>query len=553
MGDSEVTEPHQPCPHCASSDAYASYSDGHGYCFSCQTYDPAAAGPSEEPKQTQQKKGSKKGSKDKTLIPPNEIEYHPLSKRRLTKATCAKYGYGIVEYRGRKVQVAPYYKKGKLVAQHLRYPDKAMPWLGPTEGLELFGQHLWPYRGKRLVITEGEIDALSIYQSLGGKWPVVSVPNGADGAAKAIQAQSQWVDSYEEVVLAFDGDEKGKKAVDEVVEVLTPGKVKVFAYPGGYKDANELLQDGMAKAVVDGVFKAQTYRPDGIVPGTELRSEVLSDPEPGISIPYPVASQKLMGLRRGELTMVTAGSGIGKSTWVHELGYDLLVNKGYTVGVMALEEMKRITAKRYVGIHLNTPLAMSRGNLTDEQINKAFDETVGSNRFYLYDHWGSTNLDHLMSKLRYMVVGLGTDVIILDHVSIVVSGLDELQESERKLIDKLMTQLSTLVENTGAILIAVVHLKRPPGESKSYNEGKEVSLSSLRGSGSLEQLSHNVLALERDQQGDNPDQATVRVLKCRMTGNTGVADTVVYNKNTGRLLPADTAEFQSGGDENDDF
>lgn len=496
-------------------------------------------------------------SSGKKLIPWDDIEFVPLSKRKLTKGTCQKFGYGVAEYRGQKVQVAPYYNKRKLVAQHLRYADKTMPWLGPTDNLELFGQHLWPHAGKRLVITEGEIDCMSIYQSLGGKWPVVSIPNGADGAAKAIQAQVQFVDSYEEVVLAFDNDEKGRKALEEVIPVLTPGKVKVFPYPANYKDANEMLQDSMAKAVVDGVFKAHIYRPDGIVAGSELRDEVLSDPEPGIAIPYPETSRKLMGLRRGELTLVTAGSGIGKSTWVHELGYDLMHNKGYTLGVMALEETKRAAAKRYVGIHLNTPLGLTRGGFSNEQIDKAFQETVGTDKFYLYDHWGSTDLDNLMSKLRYMVVGLGVDAIILDHISIVVSGLDEVNESERKLIDKLMTRLATLVENTEVILLAIVHLKRPGNEGKSYNEGREVSLSALRGSGSLEQFSHNVLALERDQQGENSNQAQIRVLKCRMTGDTGVADLVQYNPHTGRLLPADSFQSEFGGQqeeqENDDF
>lgn len=168
---------------------------------------------------------------------------------------------------------------------------------------------------------------------------------------------------------------------------------------------------------------------------------------------------------------------------------------------------------------------------------------TGDNKWFAYDHFGSSDIDNLLSKLRYMVVGLGCKVIVLDHISIVVSALDEAGgESERKVIDKLMTKLRSLIEETGAMVLAVVHLKRPD-KGKSFNEGRQVSLTDLRGSGSLEQVSDVVIALERDQQGDEPNLASIRVLKNRPIGETGPAGAVTYDPETGRLTPADGESF----------
>ena len=152
----------------------------------------------------------------------------------------------------------------------------------------------------------------------------------------------------------------------------------------------------------------------------------------------------------------------------------------------------------------------------------------------------------MLAKIRYMAVGLGCKVLVLDHISIVVSGLDESAgESERKVIDKLMTKLRQLVEETGVMLLAVVHLKRPD-KGKSYNEGRQVSLTDMRGSGGLEQMSDAVISLERNQQGDEPDTALVRVLKNRPIGDCGEAGYVRYAPETGRLLPCDGEEYGFG-------
>lgn len=546
---------HAPCPNpqCGSSDGLAVYSSGTGYCYVCDTYFPSldADGVPIAEQSKAPAKTPRKASKKADLIPVND--FVALSKRSLEAETCKRYGYGIGKLNGKTVQVGSYKWQGARVAQHIRDADKNFAWLGDVKQMELFGQHLWAKGGRKVCVTEGEIDCMSIAQVLSLKWPVVSLPSGAQSAAKYILMNLEWLESFDEVVLAFDDDKAGKDALEKVIPLFTVGKVKIMQY-NGYKDANELLVEEGPAAVLQCYYNSTEYRPDGIVAGVDLWDVVKDPPKRGVQLQFKKFSEMVFGVRPAELYLFTAGSGMGKSTIVHEIGYELMMEHGQTLGVMALEENPRRTAERYLGINLNRTLHLTRDGVNMSQLKEAFKATVGNGRFYLYDHWGSQHIDVLLAKLRYMAVALKVNWIILDHISIVVSGLEDSSgEGERKMIDMLMTRLRSLIEETGVGVIAIVHLKRT---QKNYNEGAAVSLSDLRGSASLEQLSDVVVSVERNQQGENPNIAQIRVLKNRPVGVTGVADSIIYNPDTGRLLPMEGSSFLAGGprpDANDDF
>ena len=138
-----------------------------------------------------------------------------------------------------------------------------------------------------------------------------------------------------------------------------------------------------------------------------------------------------------------------------------------------------------------------------------------------------------------MAKSLDCKWIFLDHLSILVSGQDE--GDERKSIDVLMTKLRSLVEETGVGLLLVSHLRRPSGDL-GHENGKEVTLSHLRGSASIAHLSDSVIALERNQQSDDEVIActtTIRILKNRYTGETGVCSYLHYDKKSGRMSQID--------------
>ena len=537
--DSTAIRTHLPCPHCGSHDALAEYTDGHTYCYSCETY----TNPTKKIKKEDKQKMSGK------LIT-NLTEYPTLTKRKLTEDTLRKFEYKCYTKNGNQIQhVAPYYDKNlNLKAQHIRGADKQFSWRGEPDDIQLFGQKLWSAGGKRLTITEGEIDAMTISQIQEHKWAVVSIPSGVGSAVQAIKDNLEWVTSFEKVILCFDSDEQGQKAAKAVAIILPPGKALIAHLP--LKDPSDMLQAGRSKDLITCLWNAAEYRPDGILDGTTLWDELIKEPEKGIMTPYPELNNATQGIRKGELWLFTAGSGIGKSTIVHEIGYKMLMEHNLKIGVMALEESKRRTAERYIGLHLNTLIHLSREGVSEAKLKEAYEKTIGQTpcKFVLYDHFGSTQADILINKMRYMLTGLDVDVIILDHISITVSGLEgnEISEGERRTLDILMTKLRSLVEETGKTIIAISHLKRPEA-GKSWNEGREPRLTDLRGSASLEQLSDVVIALYRDQTDEKTaNDAGILVLKNRPVGITGAAGRVRYNLETGRLLPIESTGADYG-------
>jgi twinkle protein len=402
-----------------------------------------------------------------------------------------------------------------------------------------------------VVVTEGEIDAMSVAQAFNLKWQVVSVPNGAEGGKKSIAKNLEWLEGFDEVVLAFDNDEPGRAAAKECAALFTPGKAKLLTFPSGIKDANDLVQAGREGDIPALVFEAKTYRPDGILAGTEVKQRLdefrLGG---GHYFSYDTTRPKLdlmiRGLRKGELVMLTAGTGIGKSTEAAELAFDLLTRHKLSIGYVALEENPLRTSLRMMSIKLNHPLHLGMGSITEEQYEEAYTATVGSGRFFLYDHFGSLESDNLLSKLKFLANGCGCDFIVLDHISIAISDNDE--ADERKHIDRLMSRLRSLVEQTGVGVLAVCHLRKSSGGTP-HEEGGRVTLDDLRGSGSLKQYPDTIIGIERNQQDkDESDYCQIRVLKCRLTGETGLADVLHYNKRTGRLLPVEreaVAEFEA--------
>ena len=528
----------QRCPICTErggdykGDNMIVYSDGHAFCFACGTYFKTADAPVGDTPEDTAAEATQEDSYEGEIGEPMQ-----LTKRHISIDTCRFFSYFTGKYKGRPVQIALYQGKDRLIqAKHYRSPDKKFWWEGDTHNIELYGQHLWRKGGKRLIITEGEIDCLSVSQIQANKWPVVSLPSGAAGAVKSIKDNLEFVESFAQIILCFDMDDAGRKATQEVAQLLSKGKVSVVSLPAGYKDANDMLKAGKTGELISALWNAQIYRPDGIINAKDLWEEVLKTPEQGYQISIPKFCAATQGIHKGKLMLWTAGSGIGKSTVVHEITYELLTKHNCSVGILALEENPKRVLDRYTGIYLNKPVHLSHEGITEQQLKEAFDFTAGTGRLWVYDHFGSLEVDNLMSKIRYMAVSLKVDFIIIDHISIVVSGLDEmLQGDERKLIDILMTKLRSLVEETGVGIIAVSHLKNPP-QGKSYSKGLEVDLNALRGSGTLSHIPDFVVALERNQQGDEPNRAHIRIIKNRHTGICGVMDTMEYNPDTGRLI-----------------
>ncbi len=511
---------HQPCPDCGSSDALTINVDGSTKCFSCGIW--------------------KYGGKEISVSPAANThtrmingEYQALPSRGIHAETCKKYGYQVGHYNGSPCHIANYYDtSGERIAQKYRMKDKTFRSKGkPTS---FFGQQLWanPSTNRKLIITEGEIDCLSVAQIQDLKYPVVSLPAGATAAKTVFKAHLDWLCGFKEVVLMFDQDEAGRAAVEDVAHMLPPGKAKVAKLP--LKDANECLLNGKRAEVVNAIYDAQVWRPDDIVIGTELY-EKLANPKTYESIPYPYAglNELTHGIRDGEIVTVCAGSGVGKSQFCKSIVHSVMTTTEKRVGYIALEESIERTGLSLVGLEMGKCLHLAPFE-ADEEFKEAFSKTVGNNRFFLYDHFGSIASASLLNRIRFMIKTYEVDVLCLDHLSIVVSGIGD--GDERRLIDNTMTKLRALVEETKVAMLLVSHLRRPEG--RAHEEGGVTRLSDLRGSAAIAQLSDICVGLERSGQAEDERERNtteIRVLKNRFSGETGLAGQLHYDKETGRM------------------
>lgn len=530
-----------PCPSCRakgrdkSGDNLVHFEDGGTKCFSCGYYTladgTAMDGETEDPR---------------FLVG----KICAIPERGLTKDACEKYDYRLAKINGEIVHVACWREDGLLTRQKIRYPDKRFQIIGGGKDMPFFGQHLVPAGGKRLVITEGELDAISVYQAQGHRYPAVSVPNGADSAADCFKQNLEWLNSFDTVVLAFDNDEPGQRAAQVCAALLRPGKAKIAILPK--KDANAHLMAGDSTGLIQALWDAKDFKPDGIVHISEVVRS--NDIQLVGDYPWDGLTQALYGRGEAELILHTSGTGMGKSTVLREMiSHDL--KGGGPVGIMMLEESVFDTKAEIMSTYLHKPIKKilrSRminkarkeagltplnfnvvDDMTDEEYQSAV-EYVNSLPLYLYDHFGSVESEKLINGLDYMATGLGCNRIYLDHISIVISGRET--NDERKDIDVLMTHLRSFVERTKCNLNAVCHLRKT--SNKPYEEGGQISLQDLRGSGSLAQLSDIVIGYERNQQDPDPLVAStvmVRVLKDRFGGNTGLKVALRYDPDTTQL------------------
>ena len=511
------------CSFCLSSDNLVTHENGSVWCYT----------PNCESNKNRSKENLEQSryicsiDMNKDLI---QGTFSAIPSRRISQRTCEFFNYQVgIDKNGRSVQIANY-----IESQKCRTADKQFFWLGGTSKVGLFGKQKWS-SGKNIIITEGEIDALSIAEAQDCKWPVVSLPNGAQSARKTLEGELNWLLGFESIILCFDSDVAGKTAVETCVDLFPPGRLKIASL--SEKDANDCLVKGKFDELIRIVFNAQEYRPDGIIWGNEIELNALFNKQPrGLTLPYPILDDAIRGLKDGRIYTIYAGTGNGKSTSMREIALHITQrHKDTRIANIFLEESLGFTALSYIAMDNNIPAYKIEENpslLSQEQKLKG-KELISDMGFYR--HFGSLDSKHLFNLLDYLVLAKNVKLIMLDHISLLVSGMkSESGEGERRDIDMLVTNLRSFCERTKAIVVCATQLKR---KEKSYSQGAEITESDARGSGAIEHISDVVFSLNVKQDSDNPYDAQIKIIKNRITGFKGNADLITYNPETGRYLP----------------
>ena len=468
--------------------------------------------------------------------------------RALTSSTVKKYDVVLDGVN----QAYPYFEDGKLepVAFKIRGPNKSFRVVGSLREAGLFGEQKYGTGGlpQRVVVTEGELDALAASQIFEGKVAVVSLKGGAAGVGGDFKSSYSFLDRFEEIILCFDADQAGKDAVEKAAEVFA-GKLRVMRLdPREGKDASDYLKAGLSKDFTSLYWKASQYVPKGVLSPEELWERLSAD-RPDALGTYPWAKLNAIthGFRPTELITVTAGSGLGKSSVLREIVMHIKQTTDNKIGCLFMEESVERTAEGFMGVDLSTPVHLPHATVKrgDDEYKASFDRVFGDGQVMVMDASFDTGatVDQVVARVRFMAKALDCKVVVLDHISILVSGGQH--GDERKALDEIMTKLRTLTQDTGIVLFAVSHLKRPEG--KGHEEGAVTSVSQLRGSASIAQLSDFVIGLERNGQADDETErntTSIRVLKNRFSGITGPAGSVLYNSDTGRLLEYEPEDYE---------
>tara|TARA_R100001460_G_scaffold11759_3_gene27244 strand:+ start:1329 stop:2978 length:1650 start_codon:yes stop_codon:yes gene_type:complete len=526
---------HLPCPLCSSSDAVSVNKDGSAYCFSCQEFIKEYNMETTEIQSTNSKNEYEVSDYLK------QSNYAEIIDRNIREQTCKRYGVTVkMDSVGNITNhYYPYHdKQGAKIATKTRYTKlKEFSLQGNTKLSGLFGEHLFN-KNKYIIITEGELDCLSAYQMFKTdryETPVVSIKNGITSAVKDIKGSLDWLEQFDNVIINFDNDEQGREGALKVAELFSPGKCKILHLPNEYKDASDCLSKNKIQVYTKAFWDAKLYAPDGIINANILFDEITKPTlKSFVQYPFEGINKLTYGIRPAELITFTAGSGLGKTQVMREIVHHMIKSTKDNIGLLMLEETPVITSKGLMSVEANQRLHLPDVHVSKEEMKTYFDATVGTGRVFMFDHFGSNSIDNIVSRVRYLAKGLDCKYIIIDHVSIIVS--DQSHGDERRALDEIMTRLRTLVQETGVSMIVVSHLRRPDG--KGHEEGAATSLSQLRGSASIGQLSDMVIGLERDAQNDDPEirnTTRVRVLKNRFAGLTGPCCNLQYDVDTGRL------------------
>lgn len=504
---SKPVSTHQPCPDCPSTDAYTHYTDGHGFCFSCNTYFPPP-------------KGSSGVYRTENYSNNCTFEYVPL--RGILKSTLEFYDTKTkINSEGKPVSIGFRYPNGSFKIRDLAKKDfrtEDAPDGSSITKAGLFGRDKFSAGGGRSVtITEGELDALSLYQALGG-YPVVSIQSSVF-AGRDCALDRAWINSFEKIYLAFDGDEPGRRACDEVARLFDFNKVYAVRFTKR-KDANAFVEAGESEELKRIWWNARKYQPETIVSTVSEFKDILSTP-PKWGVPYPFKrlTEMTYGIRTGESVLITAQEKVGKTELLHFIEHKLLKECEDAVGAIYLEEPKQRHLQALAGIELKLPVHLPDCECTPQAVCDALEKVVrGDDRLHIYSHFGSDDPNVILDTIRFLVTARGCRYIILDHIGMVVSGLAG--EDERKALDFLSTRLEMMVKELDFALILVSHV----------NDSGQT-----RGSRYISKVADTRIDITRDL--THPDPVVKRTWSIslaysRFSGQSGSAGKIVYDPDT---------------------
>lgn len=516
----KILQRHQPCPRpeCSSSDAACEYEDGHWFCFSCEKpWFPPSYGLSES-----------YVSNDTSAY-----TYEFLPTRGLTARTLEVYGASTkINEEGLPIEIGFPYDETSGAFKIRSLSEKSFFSKGDLTLSPLFGMKIFSSgSAKAITVTEGEFDAMSVYQMLGSKYPVVSVRSSSSvGRDLQNKAVLDYLNSFEKIYLCLDNDAKGIEATQTLAKHFDYNKV-YFVNLTKHKDANEYLQAGDEEEFRRIWWNARKYVPANIVSSFDDIEDILVEDKnkPSVSFPFPTLQKMTYGIRTGEVILFTALEGIGKTEILRAIEYHLLKETDENIAIIHLEESKSRAVKGIAGYELSVPAHLPEAGLTNEDILEAYKKAVNrDDRVFYYSHFGSDDPDVITDIIRFLVTSCNCKYVFLDHISMIVSGLAT--DDERRTLDMLSTKFATMTEDLDFSFIFVSHVN---------DDGL------TRGSRNISKISHLWVHLDRNKEAETEQERNTTSLiikKNRYGAQTGPAGKLRFDLNTFKITEKSMAE-----------
>lgn len=453
-----------------------------------------------------------------------EIADYPcvdLKDRKLRKDSLAYFGIkiGVSEEDGvtPTTHYYPYFKNGELTGYKVRVIENKRIWaVGSTKDCDLFGwEQAVAAGGKKLFITEGELDAVSLYQifkdhNKGTQYAdfnpsIVSLAHGAGSAVRdLVKFLPEIRKVFKEIVLVFDMDEPGKKAAEDVVKHIPDALIATLPS----KDANQCLLDGRSKACYNAVqFNAQKPKNTRLVIGDSLHEKGKEPPVFGVPWPWKHITQATRGIRLGETIYIGAGQKQGKSEVVNTLAAHFIRDMGWKVFLIKPEEANtktyKLVAGKLAGKFFHDP--------TKPFDAEAYDEAGKTleNKLYLLNLYQHVGWETLKGDIR-QAAHEGCKVIIIDPITNLTNGMEAATANVK--LQEIAQELSAMALDLNVVIFIFCHL-RNPDSGPPHERGGEVLSSQFAGSRAMARSCNLMLGLEGNRDPNlNPEERNLRTL-----------------------------------------
>jgi twinkle protein len=504
---------HQPCPSCSSSDACTIWDGGGWYCHSC--------------------KGKSGG---KTLTSTDVPNVATSAYRGLEPKTLKDWGIRGPDDKGH--YYFPLYINGSQVNFKVNQPEvEKQKYTYHSKGFkqteyDLFGMHVPAKSTKACTIVFGMWDAPSLYQMLGG-YPVYAVPSD-QVTLESIQHNFQHINKFETIKILLDNDEACKKAVDlQKIATLFPGRVEVVEVPEDFpKDANEVLTKGRAAELIKRWWSSQPVKLKAFCDLELLHDNIFSHSTIEYK-PYPwqKINDTCWGWKYSHLDVFLAGSSIGKSLFLAQLSHHILNTTAERQAVFFLEDSEEEATLRYMSLNSGIPFHNPKEEYPEHEKETAWKNTLGTNRIHLFDQkeYGRLTSKDILNLIELSVRVYGTKVIILDHISYIMSG--NAADNTLALTDEFLTNLKQLTTRLDCYIATCCHLRKNTS-GKTWEEGAVPTMEDARGTGAIYQLANNLFSFSRNKMADDEEEKNTtlfHVNKCRSSGWSGLGTKLKFS------------------------